>query len=80
MAIDDIFNSIICASCGLCTSTTLCSRCEISTLKANGLPEELAPQISGLSKIWRGNGGFECSDLYKKIIELINLQRKTKNK
>lgn len=67
-----MFNSIVCCSCGLCCSKdNLCEQCEIHTLRANGLPEELRPQITGLSK--RSNwvrGDFEFSALYDKIREL----------
>ena len=72
MAIGEIFNSVILASCGLCCDSgkPLCEKCEISTLEANGLSRTLSPKITGLSKIWYGNGGFQYSDLYEKIKEL----------
>lgn len=72
---EDLFNSIICASCGNCCSKQiLCEKCEISTLQANGLSENLAPQISGLKKVWPGNGGFKYSELYNKLSELKKLK------
>ncbi len=72
MAISDIFKSIICCSCGLCCSKqVLCSNCELSTLRANGLKIELQSQISGLLKGRNGNPSkFQYSDLYYKIQEL----------
>ncbi len=75
MAISDLFNSIICCSCGLCCSKdTLCDNCTTATLRANGLPEGLASEIKGLSKTWTGNGGFQYSPLYMKIKELNKKQ------
>ena len=69
--IEDIFECIACCSCGMCCDKQiLCSHCEIATLKANGLSETLQSEITGLSKIWSGNGGFKFSDLYKKLKEL----------
>jgi hypothetical protein len=66
-----LFESILCCSCGRCSSSaTLCETCELSTLRANGLPEILQPEINGLSKNYSGNRGFECSELYNKIKEL----------
>jgi len=66
MAIEDIFKSTCIASCGCCCSKeTLCEKCEISTLRANGLPEECVSEIHGLSH--RGN----YSPLYWKLQELM---------
>jgi len=69
--IADIFKSVVCCQCGVCSSTRkLCEKCEVNTLKANGLPGSLVSHIHGLSPVWPGNGGFEFSDLHKKIVEL----------
>ena len=72
MAISELFDCLCCCSCGLCCSKdTLCPYCEIATLEANGLSKTLQPQITGLSKIWSGNRGFEYSKLHEKIKELL---------
>lgn len=77
MAIEELFECIACCSCGCCCSKKeLCERCEISTLKGNGLSESLAPRIRGLSKVWSGNGGFQFSDLYNKLQELLKEENK----
>lgn len=76
MQFDDLFNSICCCSCGLCCSKeSLCEVCEISTLNANGLPSELATEIKGLKmKSYNYGNGFEYSELYNKLRELIKKQ------
>lgn len=72
MAISELFEVVCCSSCGLCCSKDiLCKHCEVSTLKSNGLSEDLVPEISGLSKIWPGNRGFKYSLLYNKLQELM---------
>ena len=73
MAVSDIFKMSCCGSCGLCCSKkVLCAKCEIATLKANGLSETLHPQITGLVYVWNGNGrDFMYSPLYNKINELL---------
>lgn len=72
MAISELFECICCSSCGLCFSKDiLCKHCEISTLESNGLSKDLVPEISGLSKVNRGNGGFKYSPLYNKLNELM---------
>ena len=64
--IEDLLSSIVCSSCGLCCSrATLCEKCEICTLQANGLPVELVSEIRGLQK-----NPFSFSVLYKKLREL----------
>lgn len=66
MAIKDIFQSTVIASCGLCCDDNkpLCDKCEEATLKGNGLPLKYKGDIHGLSKSGR------YSELEKKINEL----------
>lgn len=73
MAIEDIFKSIVIASCGACLSDVLCENCLEATLRANGLPEVLVNDIRGFSK--RENYGNK-SNLHKKLNELRSLQEK----
>ena len=77
--IKEIFNSICCCSCGLCCSKdSLCENCEISTLKANGLPLEYQSEIKGLSKENRSvfaDYRFEMSKLAAKLRDLHKRER-----
>lgn len=72
MAIEEIFNTIVCCSCGACCSKDeLCENSLYDTLAANGLKPELIDQIRGLSQVARNHGnGFQFSPLYDKIKEL----------
>lgn len=76
MAISDIFESIVLTGCGgCCDKDTLCESCVVSTLRANGLPENLKTEITGLSRRWSGNGGFQYSALYDKIKQLTKEEK-----
>lgn len=72
MATEEIFSCVIVCGCGLCCSSeSLCVKCEINTLLANGLPETLVPEIHGLKQKSGNHGnGFEFSELYKKLKQL----------
>jgi len=81
MAISDIFDSICCCSCGLCCSKeVLCDTCEVSTLKANGLPLEYAPEIHGLSKENRSVFSEYRFDMSKLAAKLRELHKREKEK
>jgi len=71
MAIKDIFNSVILATCGACSSSHPCDKSLKDTLLANGLPESELESVKDLSGRWSGNGGFQYSPLYNKIQELM---------
>lgn len=67
--IDEIFHCVCVCSCGCCCSKdTLCEKCEINTLLANGIGLSHQPEVTGLSKINRYGGD---SELQKKIRELL---------
>jgi hypothetical protein len=52
----------------------LCGKCELSTLRANGLSEKLVSEIQGLKYKSRNHGnGFQFSELWKKLNELGKL-------
>ena len=60
------------ASCGACCSEDiLCAKCEIATLRANGLAERLAPEITGLSRHSRSHSGFDKTT-YGKLNQKLN--------
>ena len=60
--IDNIGIAII--SCGLCKNNTLCLKCRVETMKANGLPVELASELEGLKTGWSN------SEVYWKLVKL----------
>lgn len=71
---------IYCTYCGLCCRQQhLCEKCEISTMRANGLDESMVPEIRGLSKIWNGDGQFRFSDLYDKLKKLVRQRIEQEN-
>ena len=71
MSLDDLFNSVICSSCGVCKNYVLCEKCILRTLSSNGLDHSVADEIKGLSFHRYGSADpFGCSDLYSKLKEL----------
>jgi hypothetical protein len=57
-----------------CSKDVLCGKCELSTLRANGLSEKLVSEIQGLKYKSRNHGnGFQFSELWKKLNELGKL-------